>query len=254
MIRSRSFAFIVYPDSTCYDYKGLLSALSRLGVACAVSPLHVPDSDTKKPHYHILLTFDGVKSIESLENLTDIVTGDLFDFKKICNFFNIGKSDFPHFMIVNSVCGYYRYLIHLDNIDKQQFDNYKISCGYEGLTDKDKYNTIVHLSGFNNRDYLERDKKISMDYQLINVIEENNIQTEHDLIFFLSKNQNNSLLDYVHKNIYFVKTFIFSEWSREQIKRSKELIQKKVKEVQEEELKQFDFSDDIPLESWETEL
>ena len=222
----------------------MLRALSRLGVAIAVSPLHQPDSDTKKPHFHCVMTFDGVKSLEGLENLIDNETGVLFDWVKMCNCYHLSKINYPHFIIVNSIAGYYRYLIHLDNSDKQQFENVKIKCGYEGLKDDDKYDSIVHLCGFNNRDYLERDKKISEDMQLVNIITENGLSNERELIYYLALNGLQYLLDYVHKNVYFVKTFIFATGSKKFFD-SVESAKKESKK----EIKQGDFSDIIPLES-----
>ena len=57
-LKSRVWAFIIYPDSCGYDYVGMLEKLSNLGVPCAVSPLHIPSKNSvevqneKKEHYH----------------------------------------------------------------------------------------------------------------------------------------------------------------------------------------------------------
>lgn len=231
--RGRNFAFILYPDSCVYGYVDMIKYLSKLGVSMAVSPLHIPDGEVKKPHYHCLMSFDGVKSIESLENLTNMDTGELFDFVKIVNFYKIGKQTIPHFIIVNSVCGYYRYLIHKDNSDKQQFEDVKIFVGYEGLQDSDKKNSIVHLNGFNSRDYLDRDKKISEDMQLVNIMIENNIGSLRGLIMFLALNNYNHLLDYIHKNLYFVKNFLFSTEGKDITRKVEEIKKLKKEKLQE---------------------
>ena len=178
----------------------MVQYLSRLGVACAVSPLHVPDNEVKKEHYHVLISFDGVKSVESLENLIDVETNQLYDFRPICNCWGISKNDFPHFIIINGIAGYYRYLVHKDNEDKQQF-NYIEKRGYIGLVDEDKYNSIVLLNCFDSKDYLTRDKKISEDIQLIQIIKENNINTESDLMYYLAQNNNIGLINYIKNNI-----------------------------------------------------
>lgn len=235
--RGRNFAFILYPQSCVYHWIDMLKRLSKLGVAMAISPLHIPDKSEgeKKEHYHVLMTFEGVKSLESLENLTDMDTGDIFDWHKLTNIYNISKNDIPHFMQINSVCGYYRYLIHKDNKDKQQFDDLKISIGYEGLEDSGKYNTLVHLNGFNNRDYLQRDEKLSADMQLVKLMIDNNIDNEKELIYFLALNNYQYLLDYIHKNLYFVKTFLFYDKGKQTIQNLEKIrkIEKKDKKVNE---------------------
>ena len=206
--RGRNFAFLIYPQSCLYHYIDMLKQLSKLGVSMAVSPVHIPDDEVKKEHYHVLMSFDGVKSLDSLENLTSMDSGELFEWHKLTNCYNISKNDYPHFVMINSICGYYRYLVHKDNKDKQQF-NFKVSIGYDGLEDSDKWNTIVHLNGFDNRDYLQRDEKLSADMQLVKIMIDNNINNERELIYFLALNGNQFLLDYIHKNLYFVKTFLF---------------------------------------------
>ena len=208
--RGRNFAFLVYPDSCKFNYVEMVKYLNRLNISMAISPLHCPDVDTKKEHYHILITFDGVKSLESLENLQDSETMNNYDFQPLCNFWGISKNNYPHFMIINSICGQFRYLIHLDNEDKQQFENIKIHKGCANLCDDNKYNTIVELGAFDHKDYLERDKKISEDIQLINIVKENNLRNEQQLLFYLADNKNIGLINYVHNNLYFVKNFLFA--------------------------------------------
>ena len=111
------------------------------------------------------------------------------------------------------MCGQYRYLIHLDDENKQQFPDYKIHKGYSFLNENDKYNTIVELTAFDHKDYLERDKKLSEDIQLINIVQDNNLQNEQQLLFYLAKNKNIGLLNYIHNNLYYVKNFLFGNSS-----------------------------------------
>ena len=101
--RGRNVAFIVYPESCRFQYVGMVQYIQRLGVSCAISPLHSPDNEDKKEHYHVLLTFDGVKSADSLHNLTDIETLLPYDFRDLCNSKGVGKSDYPHFCIIKSI-------------------------------------------------------------------------------------------------------------------------------------------------------
>ena len=57
----------------------------------------------KKPHYHVMIMYDSVKTIEQAREVLSAIGG-------------VGVE------IVNSVRGYARYLCHLDNPEKYQYD------------------------------------------------------------------------------------------------------------------------------------
>lgn len=75
-------------------------------VPCFISPLHVDDvsedGTPKKPHFHLMLMFDGVKTVEQVTKLFDQVGG-------------VGCK------VLSSLRGYARYLCHLDNPEKAQY-------------------------------------------------------------------------------------------------------------------------------------
>ena len=89
-----------------------------------VSPLHDkdvnPTGEQKKAHYHVVLMFDVVKTIEQVK-------------KVVAEFGGVGCEK------VNSLRGVARYLCHLDNPDKHQYNESEIKqfCGvdYRGLTE-----------------------------------------------------------------------------------------------------------------------
>lgn len=103
--RFRNFATVVYPDSdnTPEDW---LSVLQDWKTPVLVSPFHDQDvnvtGEPKKPHYHVLIMFEGMKSQDQVRELFDQVGG-------------VGLET------VNSLRGYARYLCHLDNPDKHQY-------------------------------------------------------------------------------------------------------------------------------------
>lgn len=103
--RFRNFATVIYPDSvnTPDDW---LSILSDFKTPVLVSPFHDqdvnPTGEPKKPHYHVLIMFEGMKSQDQVKELFDQVGG-------------VGLET------VNSIRGYARYLCHLDNPDKHQY-------------------------------------------------------------------------------------------------------------------------------------
>lgn len=106
--RTRTYAIVVYLDSAPADWR---ERLTQEHVSALISPLHDkdlnPDGTPKKPHYHVLLMFDGVKSSEQVDALWDRV---------------LGENRVKHYESVNSTRGYARYLCHLDNPEKARYD------------------------------------------------------------------------------------------------------------------------------------
>ena len=119
--RTRNFTTIVYPESAPENW---LEILQQLFVPALVSPLHDkdvnPTGEQKKAHYHVVLMFDVVKTIEQVK-------------KVVAEFGGVGCEK------VNSLRGVARYLCHLDNPDKHQYNESEINqfCGvdYRGLTE-----------------------------------------------------------------------------------------------------------------------
>lgn len=104
-LKGRYWAFIVYPESAPDNW---IDILSEMGVVGAISPLHDkdtnPDGTEKKPHYHIVIEFDGPTTYKHVhENICESVNGTI-----------------PKRVI--SLRGYYRYLTHMDNPEKAQYD------------------------------------------------------------------------------------------------------------------------------------
>lgn len=101
--RTRNFATVVYPESAPSDWQELLS--SQL-VPTFISPLHDKDTnptgEKKKDHYHVIIMFDSVKTIEQATDMFRLIGG-------------VGCE------VVNSLRGYARYLCHLDNPEKEQY-------------------------------------------------------------------------------------------------------------------------------------
>ena len=99
---------MVYPDSAPSDWQ---ERLTQEHVSAFISPLHDkdknPDGTQKKPHWHVMLMYDGVKSQEQVDALWDRV---------------LGPDRVKHYETVNSTRGYGRYLCHMDNPEKAQYD------------------------------------------------------------------------------------------------------------------------------------
>lgn len=102
--RTRNFATVVYPDSAPEYWMDILDSFH---VPAFVSPLHYqdknPNGEDKKPHWHVLIMFDGVKTDDQAREIFDSING-------------VGLER------VGTLRGYARYLCHLDNPEKFQYD------------------------------------------------------------------------------------------------------------------------------------
>lgn len=150
-IRTRNFATVVYPDSAPAGWQNILSEMC---IPCFISPLHDkdinPDGGIKKPHFHVMLLFDNVKTIEQATDVFDKIGG-------------VGHE------IVQSARGYARYLCHLDNPEKAQYLVDDVKC-YGGSD----YITIIGL-------VTDKYKVIG---EIIDYCEDNNIYCYADLLIF----------------------------------------------------------------------
>lgn len=127
--RSRNWSIVGYPESMPENWREILSDLM---VPILVSPLHDsdknPGGELKKPHYHILLMFDTNKRAEQVREISDALNA-------------------PIPIQLNSKPGAARYLCHLDNPEKVQYDpegvisfcgaDFREACHY--TTDKYSY-------------------------------------------------------------------------------------------------------------------
>lgn len=102
--RTRVWAAVVYPESAPENWRQLLD---EQHIEWAESPLHEFDineatGEMKKPHWHIVLSFDGPKSFDQVKEILDPVR---------C----------PMPQRCHSLKGAVRYFAHLDNPEKHQY-------------------------------------------------------------------------------------------------------------------------------------
>lgn len=134
--RFRNFATIVYPESAP---DGWVDALSGFHVPAFISPLHdkdvLPTGELKKDHYHVMIMFDGMKTLDQANEIISFIGG-------------VGCE------VLHSIRGYARYLCHLDDPDKSQYviDDVKSLSGsdYFGVINLpvDKYKAINEMCDF----------------------------------------------------------------------------------------------------------
>ena len=158
--RVRNFATLVYPSKEEYDayyathktwidpttgeemefehYDGAdgygtppadwRERIIQMHVAALISPMHIgdhnPDGTLKKPHYHVMFMFEGLKNYETqIRPLFERIGG-------------VGREE------VASMRGYARYMLHMDNPEKQPYDQKDVTA-YGGAD----FETIIQLPG-----------------------------------------------------------------------------------------------------------
>jgi len=101
--RGENWGLVIYPDSMPANWRDLLSELC---IQVLVSPLHDSDvnatGEPKKPHHHVLLIFDSVKSQSQVSEIAKMLNA-------------------PAPMKMDSARGAARYLCHMDNPEKAQY-------------------------------------------------------------------------------------------------------------------------------------
>lgn len=139
--RTRNWGTIVYPDTAPDDWVEIFKSHN---VPFFISPLHDRDitavGEPKKPHYHVLLMFDSVKTEEQARTIFESIGG-------------VGCER------INSLRGNARYLCHLDDMDKAQYDPNEVYC-YGPTADyvtviglpTDKYDSIAEMIDFVDRE------------------------------------------------------------------------------------------------------
>ena len=175
-IRTRNFATVVYPESAPENWKVIISESK---IPCFISPLHDkdinPTGEPKKPHYHVMIMYDGPKTKEQAESF----------FK---TFGGVGCE------IVNSVRAYARYLKHLDNPEKHQYKE-DVMC-YGGSDYMQAIGTAA-----------DKGKAIS---EMMDWIEENDIDYFYDLSTYARINRSDWFDVLINSGSYYIKEHIKS--------------------------------------------
>lgn len=115
-VRLRDYATIVYPDSDNTP-DNWIQILKDLHIPCFISPIHDKDvieggdekGTPKKPHYHVMLVFESLKTPQQAMEIFDQIGGVGLEYVKTRR-------------------GMARYLCHLDNPEKAQYSKDDVIC------------------------------------------------------------------------------------------------------------------------------
>lgn len=177
--RTRNYACVVYPESAPSNW---MSIISESKIPVFISPLHDkdvnPTGEPKKPHYHVLTMYEGVKTQDQVKAFFQTFGG-------------VGCE------VVNSVRGYSRYLCHLDNPEKAQY-------------------SINDVTSYGGADYMhaigtsaDKAKAIT---EMIAWVEENDIASFAEILRYSSINRSDWFDCLINSGAYVVEKYIKSRW------------------------------------------
>jgi len=148
--RTRNWTFVLYPESVPENW---IDIINELHLEWICSPLHDKDvnanGEAKKPHWHVLLLFQGNKTYEQVKEITDSVNAPI---PERCH---------------NSKA-LVRYMAHLDNPDKAQY-------------------SVTDIKSFGGVDLAEMlrpssSERYTIIHEMITYIKNNNISEFQDLV------------------------------------------------------------------------
>ena len=184
LVKKRNWAFVLYPESAPSDW---VEQLQSTGLQCEISPLHDkdtnPDGTPKKPHYHVIVCYSGPTSFNVVKGLTDSLHQ-------------------PIPQALEQVKGYHRYLTHMDNPEKYQYNPADIRT----------------LNGFSILDFSDLSRSEILEYkkEVCALIRGNDIREYAQLLDFLLDNDLSDLFDCASSNTVLFNNYIKSrKWSCE---------------------------------------
>lgn len=182
-LKRRNWTFVLYEDSCAKDWEEYLIST---GVPFAYA-YHDKDmtevGEPKKPHFHVLVCFDGPTTYVTMLNHAK----------------RVGAAN-DVVQPVGSVRGIVRYFCHKDNPDKYQYEEDIIQCR-NGFDPKDYFNLTVT-------------QQKALKKQLVYFIIDNDVDEYSDLVETLLYSDNGDLYDIATQNTFFVTQYIKSRRSR----------------------------------------
>ena len=184
--RYRNFACVVYPESAPDNWRDTLSGQF---IPAFISPLHDKDMDPqnqpKKPHHHVVIMFEGVKTTDQAKAVFDSIGG-------------VGCE------VVKSIRGYSRYLCHLDNPEKAQYSPEDVVslCGAD-------YVGTIGLA-------IDRLKAVE---EMIDFIEEHDILSYRKLMLYARTERRDWFRVLCESSTYVIKEYLKSkDWEQQEVK------------------------------------
>ncbi len=182
--RSKYFTFIAYPDSAPSEWEQIIDSFH---VSWVRSPLHDkdvnPDGSPKKPHWHVMLAFDSLKSPEQASEISASVNATIVK-------------------IVQSPRSLVRYMAHMDNPEKAQYNKSDIICH----------------GGFDLEDMLKTSNQTKLDVlkEILAYVVEADICEYEDIVLYAMYNEPTWFEALAENCTYMVNCFIKSRRNRKE--------------------------------------
>lgn len=179
----RDCAFLLYPDSCNPKWIEILTQLQQPFFWILHDSDINPDGSKKKPHYHVMIMFENPRSVNSIANYSLMCGGN------------------GYLEQIISRRGYARYLCHLDNPEKFQYNPEK--C-IHALCGADYAKEIISLAE-------AKANKLMMITEILQFIDDNQIHIYADLIRFCAHLRPDWLEILMGSSGHLVKDYIRSE-------------------------------------------
>lgn len=182
--KTRSWTLIVYPESAPDNWR---SIIDEEHIGWVESPLHDkdlnPDGDPKKPHWHVLLLFDGPTTFSNAKRIADAV-----------------NSPIPQ--AVGSARGMVRYMIHMDNPEKYQYS----------------IDDIVAHGGVDVQSFFEltATNRLNVLKDIVLYVYENHVTSFSDLVYTAISTSDDWFNIVANYNTLFLNKLVDSEWQKAQ--------------------------------------
>lgn len=181
MSKYYNYAFLLYPESCSDDFKSVLAATGQKIFYILHNNDILEDGTPKKPHYHVMIMYENQRSQNTVIKLCKSCGGN------------------GHIEILDSAKGYARYLLHMDNPEKYQYNVSEIHslCGAD-------YEKIA-LSETETKA-----NKTKLITDMIQFVEDNDIEVYADFIAYCSHNRPEWLDILISRKGIIVKDYIKS--------------------------------------------
>lgn len=179
-MKKRNWTMVLYEDSCAKDWEDYLIS-TGVPFSYAYHDKDITEiGESKKPHYHLLLCFDGPITLTNVTNYAK----------------RIGAAN-DVVQPVGSVRGIVRYFCHKDNPDKYQYTEDVVQCR-NGFDPSDYFNLTVTQQKVIKR-------------KLIEYIQDNDIEEYATLIDTLMIDELDDMFDIATQNTFFFTQYIKSK-------------------------------------------
>lgn len=183
-MKKRNWTMVLYEDSCAKDWEDYLNSTGIPYTFAYHDKDKNPTGEDKKPHYHVMLCFDGPITYQNIKTYAD----------------RVGSAN-GVVQPVGSVRGMVRYFCHLDNPDKHQYPESIIQC----------------RNGFDPKDYfsLTVSQQKAFKRKVTEFIRDNQIEEYGELIDTLMDSDEMDMYDIATQNVFYFTQYIRSKRSIE---------------------------------------